>query len=72
MSALKRKLKTIYYSFKCFEALKLLLLMIEYETGLPESGANGVTHNGIDEGIVKCGKIISEAQNIIIKIDGHL
>ena len=72
MNALKIKLKTIYHSFKCFETLKLLLLMIEYETGLPEAGANGETHNGIDEGVVRCQKIISEAQNIIIKINGEL
>jgi len=47
--------------------VKMLLLIIEHETGLPESAANGVTDptSAIDEGVVKTAAVIDEAREAL-------
>ena len=52
------------------EALSDLLLLVKYETGLPESAANGVisSDGGLDEGVVRAAAIIEEAEIVLNRL----
>ncbi len=48
------------------DALESLYLLIQHETGLPKSAANGVVGNcGTDEGVYRAGMIIEEARILL-------
>ena len=49
------------------EALEALLLLVDHETGLPESAANGVTDptGTIDEGVVTSGEALEAARALL-------
>ena len=47
---------------KLKETLRNLYLLVKHETNLPESAANGVESQGLDEGIMRASDIIEKAR----------
>ena len=49
------------------KALREVLLVIDNETGLPESAANGVTNStgSIDEGVYRVGEVLDNARQAV-------
>ena len=51
--------------------LGMLLEVIKHETNLPSSAANGVTYQGLDEGIVRTDEILRDAKQALEHKEGE-
>ena len=54
---------------KLRNTLNDLYLLVKHETNLPESAANGVESQGLDEGIVRASDIMEEVR--VCLVDFH-
>lgn len=56
------KEKLMNQNKQLYDALSSLLLLVQYETDLPQCAANGVVEWQTDEGVHRAGMILEEAR----------
>ena len=54
---------------RVWSVLQDLYLLVKHETGLPESAANGVESQGLDEGIIRASEIIEQVHNCLASVN---